>query len=220
MSRIVRFLPPFLKADSEPGSDHSTLIRTLQSAVETAEGDVTSLLSNAYFLQAKGEYLDEWGKIFGISRLSGEGDESYRERIIKEVTLPKQTKAGLKRIVSMYSDIAEADVVVYEPHTELYPLNGGFTANESRIPDYKYWTWALIDIQTPDYLSDEVKFKVENTKAAGVQVIYTYVLASVLTDTSLYTPSTTTESVLCVTDPGGAYYVTNTIGKLNAGGIA
>lgn len=171
--RIWRNYPSFLITEDRRSIIHS-LTEAIRYSIELSEEGIRDASLMMYLETATGEYLDAWGEAFGIIRASGEDDDAYRQRILFELTALRQTKEGLQKIAAFYSKtLTEHEVVIFEPHTELHALSGQFRINRSIIPGYRYWTWAIIDIQTSRELSEEVKRHLEASKAFGIKIQYT-----------------------------------------------
>ena len=171
--RVIRFLAPFL-SKKEDRSDHGALLTTLHLTFEEVAENIQETLKNTNFRYALGNFLDLWGKIYGVVRRHGEDDDQYRDRIILEITTQRQTVESLVRIIDIFSPhLTKEDITIFEPFRHLYAIEEGFKLNENLIPDYQYWTWAIIDIQTPKPVNEESRMKVEQFKAFGVKVHYT-----------------------------------------------
>lgn len=172
--RVWRYLPPFIRKVN-PKGDHRAVIDTLSRAIDLTASDLHQLLENLTIHKAKGAYLDWYGRIIGVERRLGEDDTQYRKRLVFEARAIRQTKQGLKKVIAFYTNnlIPEETIDIFEPHLDLHHLNGYFRTNYSRIPDYTYWTWGVIDIQTLRPVPKEVQEKVEECKAFGIKVFYT-----------------------------------------------
>ena len=76
-----------------------TITESLRQAIEEAKIDAETGKKMMYLLTAEGKWVDKWGDYFGVPRLENEDDETYKQRIIWEVTRPRQTIDGLKRLL-------------------------------------------------------------------------------------------------------------------------
>jgi len=86
-------LPPWLPE----GGPNATFFRALEEVLpEDADRAVWEVLS---LLEAEGPWLDLHGELYGFSRDLGEADEDYRQRILAEITTPRQTRAAIKAAV-------------------------------------------------------------------------------------------------------------------------
>ena len=219
--KVWRYLPPFIKRSRPSGEDHSAILETIRKVIDEASTFVSDLISRGIFQRATGEILDLWGKTFGVGRYYGEGDDQYQERIHLEVTMPRLTKDTLKRIIATSSPNVTVDEInIFEPFTELYPLNDGFILNGTRIPDYTYWTWAVIDIQTPRAIPPQAKAKAEEFKAFGVKLHYTTSNQITIAD-QVWQATITSEgqTITTITQRiGGEYILSGATGLLNGGG--
>lgn len=176
MNFVWRHLPPFIRKSS-PAQDHRAVIGSLAQAVHLAAEDLVQLLANTSLHSAQGTYLEVIGNLFGVERKPGEPDDAYRRRITFEVQALRQTKLGLQAVVAFFQkDLPIHDINIFEPHTQLHTLSNTARTNRSRTPDYRYWSWAVIDIQTPIQLSPETKQKVAAYRACGIKTWYTILI--------------------------------------------
>lgn len=168
---IWRNYPPFFNTDQESGELY-TITESLRQAIEEAKIDAETGKKMMYLLTAEGKWVDKWGAYFGVGRWENEDDEKYKQRIIWEVIHPRQTIEGLKQVISYYSGLPKEAIEIYEYFRELKPVDFGAQADENRTVGIEQFNWCVINIITPVQLNDEVKRKVEETKAFGVKVYY------------------------------------------------
>ena len=168
---IWRNYPPFFNTDQESGELY-TITESLRQAIEEAKIDAETGKKMMYLLTAEGKWVDKWGAYFGVGRWENEDDEKYKQRIIWEVIHPRQTIEGLKQVISYYSGLPKEAIEIYEYFRELKPVDFGAQADENRTVGIEQFNWCVINIITPIQLNNEVKRKVEETKAFGVKVYY------------------------------------------------
>ncbi len=180
--RVWRNYPSFLGREDKESLVYA-LTEALREAITLGEEGVNFHRLMMRFHTASGEYLDLWGKAFGVPRTPGENDEEYRKRILFEITTHRQTKSGLKSVITFYSrNISPEEIEISEPHTQLHTLSNNFRACISRTPDYRYWSWNIIDIRTTRQISPLGRAKIEEFKAYGVHTWYTITISDYSTD--------------------------------------
>ena len=127
-----------------------------------------------YLLTSECEWVDHWGSYFNLPRFSGEPDELYKQRILWEITRPKQTIQGIKELIIRYTGLSENEIIIFEPFTQLKPTDFGAETDITRVYGWEYWTWAVIDIHIPLQFSFELSRKIqETTKAYGIKIVFT-----------------------------------------------
>ncbi len=171
--KIWRNYPPFFNNNQESGELY-TLTESLRQAIEEAGFDTDSGKKMMYLLTAEGKWIDYWGEYFKVERLENEDDETYKHRIIWEVTRPKQTLKAIQECITRYTGINESEILIFEPFTQLKPTDFGAESDTIRAYGWEYWTWAVIDIHIPLQFSFELSQKIqETTKAYGIKVVFT-----------------------------------------------
>lgn len=214
--RIWRNYPPYLNVEKENGVLHD-LTESLLKAVDQGVMDLEAAEKMMYILTATGKWLDKFGDMYDIYRLTGEEDDDYRERILWEITRPKQTLQGLREVISFYGSIEDTPIEpeaidTFEPFYALAPLDEGCEADNTRIYDMSYWTWGVVDIRMPFFPSEDIKYRTNQTKAAGVCL---YFSATFEDDVDMYIerPVSTEDIFSSIIDvPSHAVYITDTYG--------
>jgi len=169
--KVWRNYPSFLNTEQE-SEELYAITESFRQAIEETGIDIETSKKMMYLLTAEGEWIDRWGDYFGVKRLENEEDENYKQRIIWEVIRPRQTIDGLKQVISYYSGIPKSAIEIYEYFRELSPVDFGARADVTRTVGIEQFNWCIINIITPAQLSNEVKRKIEETKAAGIKVYY------------------------------------------------
>lgn len=171
--KIWRNYPPFLNVEREEGDLYS-LTEALLQGISTLDLDAGTAEKMMYLLTSAGEWVDHWGNYFNLPRLSGEPDELYKQRILWEVTRPKQTIQGIKELIIHYTGLSENEITIFEPFTQLKPTDFGATTDTTRLAGWEYWTWAVIDIRVPIQIDADLARRIQDTtKAYGVKVFIT-----------------------------------------------
>lgn len=171
--KIWRNYPPFFNTSQEEGEMY-TLTEALRQAIEEAGLDAEAGKKMMVLLTAEGKWVDRWGSYFGVERLDGEDDETYKKRIIWEVVRPKQTLQGIKECIAHYTGLSEDEVILFEPFIKLRPTDFGAKTDTTRLAGWEYWTWAVVDVRIPVQIDEELIRRInETTKAYGVKVFIT-----------------------------------------------
>ena len=76
--KILNYLPDFLEKGEGNNYD---FITSFDSEFQDLEDNITGLKESIQLSTSTGTYLDDIGKLFSLTRYSGETDSSYRERI-------------------------------------------------------------------------------------------------------------------------------------------
>jgi hypothetical protein len=120
-----------------------------------------------------GEWLDLYGRLFGLLRQDNEEDESYRQRILSYIQLRRGTIPAIKDAVRAFLNDYDTYIDIYEPYTNV------FTLNQSKLngPDHflgDYYTVAVIDVKIGRPFPVAVMDTINEFKPAGVTVHLTY----------------------------------------------
>lgn len=92
--------PQWFSHEAQEGGELSYLASGFSKVVANWLGDIYTGQQNVFLTTATGSALDDWGKDFGVSRLTGEADDAYRARIKATIGLVTITEDGLKAFVS------------------------------------------------------------------------------------------------------------------------
>lgn len=133
--------------------------------------DDLKLLNMEYIIStATGEWLDEWGTWFGLSRKTGETDSQYSSRIIATVAKSKLTIPAL--IYALKSVLGEnATIDIYEPYRDLAKFSESAFSSHSKLTGGDYYRHHVIDVILYDTnYSDEAAKVVLKIKSAGIVV--------------------------------------------------
>lgn len=145
--KILRNLPDVFR-DEYP---LSVLLDTLNSGIDDAEDNNTDLSIQIPIETTTGENLDEFAKLFKLSRNTGETDTEFRARIkgYFQSAISFGTEDNIKAAVASALDISESDITITYPSDMRlvisFPIPFGFDE----------------DTLTPT---------INNTKAAGIYV--------------------------------------------------
>jgi len=165
---FIKYLHPLWKSMLGKVNDsHTAVVASIEDAFTEAEKDAMELITDANLETATGEWLDEYGDIFGVFRKDNESDEDYRRRIINWILTERGTIGSIKDAIEKWLDDEDADVEIYEPFKNIFFLN----KSKLNGPDHllgKYYTSAVIDIRFTKHVPIEIIEEIRKFKAAGV----------------------------------------------------
>lgn len=137
---------------------------------DALEGRIVMLLTTS-----TGQWLDQYGDIFGVTRRDDEEDDDYRERIISYVNLERGTIPAIQAALIDYLQDPMLGVDIYEPYNNI------FTLNKSKLNGIdgllgEYYTFAVINVilDKPQTDIDGIERVLEAFKPAGVTHRVTY----------------------------------------------
>lgn len=165
---FIKYLHPLWKSMLGKVNDsHTAVVTSIEDAFTDAEKDAMGLITDANLETATGEWLDEYGDIFGVFRKDNEADEDYRRRIINWILTERGTIGSIKDAIEKWLDDPEADVEIYEPFKNVFFLN----KSKLNGPDHllgRYYTSAVIDVRFTKHVPIEIIDEIRKFKAAGV----------------------------------------------------
>ncbi|QNO01278.1 putative tail sheath protein [Lactobacillus phage Lbab1] len=169
-----KYLHPLLKTDND--SRYSTanyaVLKSLADSLSDAERDTLSKKIQLIFETATGEYLDEYGKWFGVSRYPNEDDNDYRERIKHYLLIPRSTVKGIIEGIQYYLNDTKAQISIYEPWKNIFYLNKSNLNGDDHLPGF-YYRYAVIDVHIDRPMSQAIHDAIEAFKPAGVKFYVT-----------------------------------------------
>lgn len=169
-----------LNIDSN-GRTKSILIDAIFQALVVQKDGLNLAILEMALDTASEDWLDYWGNTFGVPRDYKENDDKYRERIIAEILIPKNTLEGLKIAASRKvnkdnnENLIPESIRIFEPWTELIKLDErGYLDGTGRLISYDYWIYSVIDIALPDsnHITPSLIKYLNRIKAAGVKIVF------------------------------------------------
>lgn len=143
----------------------------LDAGLNTMCEDI-SLLELQYIIStATGEWLDEWGSWFGITRNPGEDDPCFSGRILAAALTPKCTIPALTSMADALARLPGA--TVFEPYTKVAKHNHSQFSGDDHYQDGSYWRWNVVDLVVPYTLTKDLADIVKSVRAAGIKVYFT-----------------------------------------------
>ncbi|USL89503.1 baseplate protein [Bacillus phage vB_BceH_LY2] len=166
-------LPSWKRNIEETSTANGAVLTALQMALSDAEQQALESKFQMTLDHSTEEWLDFYGKIFGVIRKDNENDEQYRARIKKYIKLERSTVPAIIEAIKDYLQDPNSHVRIYEPHTNIFHLNSSKLNSSDHLMG-KYYTFAIIDIildrQFPPGLLDVIN----EFKPAGVLYRITY----------------------------------------------
>jgi hypothetical protein len=169
---MLKFLQTIFKKGNG-NSDHEAVLDSIGTALKSAGDDADLMKKELSIVDSEGEWLDEWGTWFGVSRLTNsETDESYLSRMLAviedKVTIPAII-SGVKKVLGDNTIIK-----IYEPYHEIRYFNVSTFSGEGRYQDGDYYRIGVIDVIINKPVTDDLVTFINLIKGAGVSVKFTY----------------------------------------------
>jgi hypothetical protein len=131
MSLIKRISAIFTK---DSGSEIAHLTGAIDNQIEGVINQMSAMKINTILSSSTGEWLDLWGNRFGITRLAGETDATYRLRVMASVTNLKGTiPALISAVKRALGD--DTDVLVRETYNDLRIFNVSTFSGTGKFQD-------------------------------------------------------------------------------------
>jgi hypothetical protein len=173
MSFLRHLLPAWKRGIEDKRKANAAILASLDKELKDSEkaaiqGKVLISLNTS-----SGEWLNQYGKIFGVPRKDDELDDDYRQRIINYVLLRRGTIPAIKDAIREFLQDYDSHIEIYEPY------NNVFTLNKSKLngPDHflgHYYTVAVMDIKIARPFPVGIFDVINEFKPAGVTVRLTY----------------------------------------------
>ena len=155
------------KENSEIGYLTSSIDNSISEVLDT----VTDIeLYQSVIPSATGEWLDLWGNRFGVPREPGELDESYRNRILSEVTNQKGTIPALISAVKRALG-EDTKVRVEETYQDLRIFNVSTFSGTGKFQDSSTVRLGVVKIFINKPENEKLRKEIWKTKASGIRVI-------------------------------------------------
>lgn len=145
-----------------------------QKSLDKAESDLTELELQYVIDTATGEWLEEWGSWFEVSRKQNETDVDYRKRIKLKMLRAKSTIPAL--VAGVKEAMGEDTIVVpYETYKDLFIHNMSPLSGTHRLQDAQYTRLAVVVLKINKKLTPEADLLLRSIKGAGIRLIIEYV---------------------------------------------
>lgn len=176
MSSFLKNLHPLLRRNKDKNLNEDTnyiLLNTLNEELNTVEKDTIESKIQSSLKSATGMYLDKFGDWFGVYRKVNEGDEKYRQRIIKYLLLKRGTNNAIIDGIKYYLDRDDLNISIYEPFKNIFYTNKSNLNGNDKLMGY-YYRFAVINVTIGNYFPLEIIDIINEFKPAGVKLYVTY----------------------------------------------
>jgi hypothetical protein len=192
INKLLSNLPDSFVKESVVLNDFLTPIA---DELSQAQAGVMAALDQVLLTTADGEWLDEWGGYFGITRQASEADEVYGLRIIAELIQPKCNNVALSNAIGLYVGGLSAtvtDAPLESTTINLYRDGGTYFDGKKDRQSITRNYYGQFDVNTQydltsgenlTNLSNRIKAVVERLKAAGTK-LRSLVFSGYLADTA------------------------------------
>lgn len=172
MSFLKHLLPAWKTNLADKTKANAAILNALDSEIKDSEAEAIGSKVLMSLQTSTDEWLDKYGSLFGVIRKDNELDDPYRQRITNYILLERGTIPAIKKAIANFLQIAEADIEVYEPHKNIFFLNGSMLNGDDHILG-EYYTVAVIDIKMAHLFPPELIGMLKDFKPAGVTVHFT-----------------------------------------------
>lgn len=137
--------------------------------IRDAGVQVIQALRQMIITQAEGEWLDLWGKIYGIGRTQAETDQHYAPRIPKEAFRLRESPIAIEEAIF---DATGKVVRIEEPWGNIFRLDGSKISGPDKFQDGSHIGYFLIQPTSPTPIDwSDVMPVIDRNRAAGVLVL-------------------------------------------------
>mgnify|MGYP001080287604 CR=1 FL=1 len=148
----------------------------MDNSFDTLTEDLRNLDLQYVITTATGDWLDEWGSWFNVSRKANESDADYRKRILAVVTKPKNTIPALLDAIRSYYDYdPNLKVWIYEPYENIRRFSISDFSGPDKFTDDKYYRRNIVDIHLNRSIDPALIKILLKLKSAGVGLYFTFV---------------------------------------------
>lgn len=172
---------------------NAAILDAIDQELKVAESDMIASKFDLSLESATGQWLDEYGDVFGVVRQDNETDTAYRARIIQYILLDRGTIPAIKKAILAFLGDPNTYVNIYEPFNNIFFLNKSKLNSKDCLLG-EYYTNAVIDIFFSNNFPVAVIDIVKKFKPAGVSVFLTR-------QPKAYNPAATPFKVKQGTDP-------------------
>ena len=177
---FIKYLRAIYKTNLEKSNSvHRAIIQSVLEVFVMAHDDLDLMKLELSIKTAHDVWLDEWGSYFEIYRRKNENDEFYRKRILDSLKKPKATIPGMQDLIAEWLNVkhnkkyVSSDVKIIEPWKKVAKYSHrGSLSHSAYFYSEEYYNHAVIEIQIPEKITEEVKEFVNTIKACGVKVVY------------------------------------------------
>lgn len=173
MGFFKHLLPAWKKGIEDKRKANAAILASIDKELTEAEQEAIKAKVLMSLNTATGEWLDEYGKIFGVLRRDDETDDAYRSRIIGYILLERGTIPAIKKAIQNFLQDYDSHIEIYEPYTNVFFLNRSKLNGEDRFLG-EYYTFAVIDIKMTKPFPEGLVDVINEFKPAGVTFKLSY----------------------------------------------
>ena len=108
------------------------LLQGYSREVDAAQEQIRQALLQMVIATAEGEWLDLWGTLYGVPRMTGESDAALRIRIPREAF---RLRSNPRAIEAAIKELTGKDVTILEPWMDVFALDGSLLDGPEKIQD-------------------------------------------------------------------------------------
>jgi hypothetical protein len=169
MSFLKHLLPGWKRSIESKEKANAAILSSLDTELNDTEKETISSKVLMALDSSSGEWLDTYGKLFGVIRPEDETDDVYRNRIKTYITLRRGTLPAIKDAIRAFLNDYTSYIEIYEPYQNVFILN----SSHLNGPDHllgEYYTVAVIDVQFGIPIPEGIIDVINDFKPAGVTV--------------------------------------------------
>ncbi|AGB62785.1 hypothetical protein [Bacillus phage phiAGATE] len=173
MSFLKHLLPAWKISLQNKTTANGAILNAIEQELKDTEREAIKGKLLLALDTATEEWLDYYGKLFGVLRRDNELDDPYRQRIINYVLLRRGTIPAIIAAIREFLNDYDSHIEIYEPYKNVFILN----KSKLNGPDHflgHYYTVAVIDIRISRPFPPGIIDLINEFKPAGVTVRLTY----------------------------------------------
>jgi len=169
MSFLKHLLPGWRRSLEDKSKANAAILDALDRELQSTEQDTIETKALMSLDSSSGEWLDQYGKLFGVMRQDNEADADYRQRIKDYMVLRRGSIPAIIDAIRSFLQDYESDIEIYEPYKNVFILG------QSKLsgPDHflgEYYTVAVIDVKFSQPFPEGIIDIINEFKPAGVTV--------------------------------------------------
>ncbi|QDP42874.1 baseplate protein [Bacillus phage vB_BmeM-Goe8] len=169
MSFLKHLLPGWRRSMQDKSKANAAILDALDRELQSTEQDTIETKALLSLDSSSEEWLDQYGKLFGVLRQDSEADGAYRQRIKDYMVLRRGSIPAIIDAIRSFLQDYESDIEIYEPYTNVFILG------QSKLsgPDHflgEYYTVAVIDVKFSQPFPEGIIDIINEFKPAGVTV--------------------------------------------------
>ena len=173
MSFLRHLLPAWKRGIEDKRKANAAILASIDRELKDTEKETIQSKLLLSLNTSEGEWLDQYGKLFGVLRREEEEDDTYRNRIISYVLLKRGTIPAIKAAIQDFLNDYDSYIDIYEPYKNVFTLNKSKLNGEDHFLG-EYYTVAVIDIKISRPFPIGIIDVINEFKPAGVTFRITY----------------------------------------------